>query len=251
MAERDVSYMVDVQQGDALERPLYSDVAPRRDARPVFREFDQRLRARTVLNAWTAVSPIAPGTRFEVAISGKCLDGSSAAGRTVVALNEDGAAVGVTRLAAPSEEGGLAEGRLSLVAPEKPGLYAWQMAIEADASHAGAVKTLFFSVAPEARRPVTLRAVDAVNGTPLTDAAAYFYAEGVKGAPIVAECDDDGVMRVFVAEGTPYAVRVECSRYHEVSLKIPGGSEPFESGVGMESTICDPVRLGRRGYDQF
>ena len=113
------------------------------------------------------------------------------------------------------------------------------------------MKTLFFSVAPEARRPVTLRAVDAEKGRPLTDAAAYFYAEGVKGAPVVAECDDGGAMQTYVAEGVPYVVHVECARYHEVSLKIPGGSEPFESEVGMDSTICDPVRLGRRGYDQF
>ena len=251
MAESDVRHMVGMQQEDALERPLYSDVAPHRDARPVFRELDQSLRARTVLNAWTAVSPIAPGASFEVIISGKCLDGSSAAGRAVVALDEDGAAVGVTRLSAPTEKRGLAEARFSLRAPEKPGVYAWQMAIEADPSHAGAVKTLFFSVAPEARRPVSLRVMDAAKGSPLVDVAAYFYAEGVAGAPTVAECADDGVIRAFIAEGTPYVVRVECARYHEASLKVPAGYEPFESEVGMDSTVCDPVRLSRRGFDQF
>ena len=251
MVESDVKHMVGMQLEDVLERPLYSDVAPRRDARPAFRELDPSLRARTVLNAWTAASPIAPGSRFDVIVKGKCLDGSSVVGRTVVALDENGVAVGVTRLATPPEEGDLAEACFSLRAPEKPGLYAWKMAIEADPLHAGAVKTLFFSVAPEARRPVSLRAVDAVKGSSLVDVAAYFYAEGVMGAPTVAECSDDGVMRAFIAEGTPYVVRVECARYHEASLKIPAGYEPFESEVGMDSTECDPVRLSRRGFDQF
>lgn len=239
------------QQEDGLEAPLYSDVAPRRNARPACRRLDSQFRARTVLNVWGDSSPVAPGAQFGVSVSAKCLDGFSAAGRAVVALDGDGAAAGVARLAPPAEEGGLSEARLLLCAPEKPGLYAWQVAIEADASHAGVVKPLFYSVAPLAQRPVVLRIKDAGSGVSLTDGAAYFYPEGVKGAPIVGECGEDGAIRALVARDIPYTVRIECARYHEACLKISAGQEPFEAQAAMESTLWDPVGLGGRGFDQF
>ena len=46
---------------DDLERPLYSDVAPKRDALPVRRGLDGPVRSRTSLNVWADPAPVGPG----------------------------------------------------------------------------------------------------------------------------------------------------------------------------------------------
>ena len=168
-----------------LEKPAYSDAAPRRDARPVKAAVGAAPSSSTALNVWLERGLLGAGEAFTVNVSAKCLDGASAAGRTVAVLDETGAAVGVARLGEPRPGRPACEVSVELRAPEGPGLYGWQVAVAADAGHRGAVRALRFSVAPRAERPVILRLSDAKTGEPVGDAAAFFYGEGLEGAPAV------------------------------------------------------------------
>lgn len=236
---------------DDLERPLYSDVAPKRDARPVRRELDGPVRSRTSLNVWADPAPVGPGSILAVTVGAKCLDGSEATNRTVVVLDGEGTAETVSHLEAPASGTSLAEARFSLKVPEQPGSYAWKVAVAADATHPGAVKPLYFTVVPAGQRSVTLRVKDARTGVPCTDAVAFFYGDAVKGKPVSSECEEGGVVQTRIAGNTAYRVRVECTHYHEASLAIPAGNEPFEADIPLESTLWDPIGLGGRRFDQF
>ena len=58
-------------------------------------------------------------------------------------------------------------------------------------------------------------------------------------------------MRATVAAGRAYSVRVVATRYHEGSCAIEAGADPAEKTLELQSTLWDPVGLGRGGYDQF
>lgn len=234
-----------------LEKPAYSDVAPRRDARPPVRAGAAKTSLATALNAWLERRVVEAGEAFEACVRVTCLDGAPSAGRTVAVLDENGTAVGVARLGDPQTGRAGSEARIALQAPRDPGLYAWQVAVAADAGHQGAVRSLRFSVAPRGERPVTVRVLDAKTGEPVPDTAAFFYGEGLVGAPQSFEGDAGGVIRAAVADDRAYAVRVVAARYHEGSCAIEAGADSAEKTVELQSTLWDPVGLGRGGYDQF
>lgn len=131
-----------------LEKPAYSDVAPRCDARPVKTVVGAAPSPSTALNVWLERGLLGAGEAFTVNMSAKCLDGASAVGRTVAVLDETGAAVGVARLGEPRLGRSACEVSVEVRAPEGPGLYGWQVAVAADVGHRGAVRALRFSVAP-------------------------------------------------------------------------------------------------------
>lgn len=183
----------------------------------------------------------------------RCLDGSPVGERTVAVLDETGAAVAAARLGGGAEGAGSGPdgfALLDLPVPEELGMHVWRVAVSAGPGHEGASRELPFSVVPRAGREVELRLRDARTGEPVGDAAAYFYAEGLRGAPERFE-GSGGTVRASVAPGRSYLVRVEATRYHEASAALEAGEGPAGLDVAMESTVWDKVSLGRGGFDQF